>query len=82
MDSACLDHRLAAEERRQFDERGCFVVRNVLPPDLAIRLEDAADRLDAENRPAGDTRPINHIDCIGHDRFCFALLRRSHGKAA
>ena len=76
MDSACLNHRLTAEERRQFDERGCFVVRNALPPDLLTRLEDAADRLDAENRPLGgaDTRPINHLDCIGYDDAFLELL--------
>ena len=74
MDAACLDHRLTAGERRQFDEQGCFVVRNVLSPDLVTRLEAAADRLDAENRPPGDTRPINHIDCIGYDDAFLALL--------
>lgn len=74
MDAACLDHRLTARERRQFEEQGCFVARNVLPPDLVTRLEAAADRLDAENRLPGDTRPINHIDCIGYDDAFLALL--------
>ncbi len=76
MDATCLNHRLTAEERRQFDERGCFVVRNVLPRDFVTRLEDAADRLDAENRPLGgaDTRPINHLDCIGYDDAFLELL--------
>ncbi len=74
MDPACLGHRLTPGERGEFDERGCFVVRNALPPDLVARLEDEADRLDAENRPAGDTRPINHIDCIGYDDAFLELL--------
>ena len=74
MDAACLNHRLTSEERRQFDERGCFIVRNALPPDLATRLADATDRLDAENRLPGDTRPINHLDCIGYDDAFLELL--------
>ena len=74
MDPACLNHRLTAGERRKFDERGCFLVRNALPLDLVDRLQDAADRLDAEHRPAGDTRPINHLDCIGYDDAFLELL--------
>ena len=77
MDTACLDHRLTEDERRQFDERGCFVVPNALPPALVARLVDAADRLDAEQRPLrglGPTRPLNHLDCIGYDDAFLELL--------
>ena len=77
MDTACLDHRLTADERRQFDERGCFVVPNALPPALVERLVGAVDRLDAEYRPLrglGPTQPLNHLDCIGYDDAFLQLL--------
>ena len=77
MDTACLDHRLTDDERRQFDERGCFIVRDALPTRLVERLVEAADRLDAEYRPLrglGPTRPLNHLDCIGYDDAFLELL--------
>ena len=77
MDTACLDHRLTEDERRQFDERGCFVVPNALPPALVARLVNAVDRLDAEYRPLRGlrpTQPLNHLDCIGYDDAFLELL--------
>ena len=77
MDKACLDHRLTEDERRQFDERGCFVVPNALPPELLARLVDAVDRLEAEHRPRRGlepSQPLNHLDCIGYDDAFLELL--------
>ena len=77
MDKACLDHRLTEDERRQFDERGCFVVPNALPPALLTRLVDAVDRLEAEYRPLRGlepSQPLNHLDCIGYDDAFLELL--------
>ncbi len=77
MDTACLQHRLTADERRQFEEHGCFVVRNALPPELVARLVDAVDRLEAEHRPLrdlGPAQPFNHLDCIGYDDAFLKLL--------
>ena len=78
MDTACLEHRLTDDERREFDARGCFVVPNALPPEFVGRLVDAVDRLEAEQRPArklGPAEPLNHLDCIGYDdAFLDALI--------
>ena len=77
MDTACLEHRLTDAERREFDERGCFVVRNALPPALVGRVADAVDRLEAEYRPLrdlGPAQPLNHLDCIGYDDAFLELL--------
>ena len=77
MDTGCLDHRLTDAERREFDERGCFVVRNALPPAQVGRVADAVDRLDAEYRPLrdlGPAQPRNHLDCIGYDDAFLELL--------
>ncbi|MDE0349501.1 MAG: phytanoyl-CoA dioxygenase family protein [Gammaproteobacteria bacterium] len=77
MDRACLEHRLTDAERREFDERGCFVVRDALPPALVSRLATAVDRLEAEYRPLrnlGPAQPLNHLDCIGYDDAFLELL--------
>ena len=50
MDATCLQYTLTEEERRQFEEDGFFVVRDVLPLDLVAQLIPIVDRLDAEAR--------------------------------
>lgn len=77
MDAACLDYRLTSEERRSFDEKGYFVVRDVLPPATLARVIDAADRLYVAYRPRyGLTRHerLNHLDCIGFDEAFLELI--------
>ena len=77
MDATCLQHRLTEDERRRFEEDGCCVVPNALPPELVGRLVDAVDRLEAEQRPRrglGPGEPLNHLDCIGYDDAFLELL--------
>ena len=45
MDRTCLDHRMTADERRQFEENGYFVVKQALPPAMVESLAEAADGL-------------------------------------
>lgn len=53
MDTACLRHCLTDEERRHFEEQGYLLVPDALREDQRLRLLDAVDRLDAEQRRNG-----------------------------
>jgi ectoine hydroxylase-related dioxygenase (phytanoyl-CoA dioxygenase family) len=50
MDTACLEHRLTAGERRQFEEQGYLIVEDALPEDWRRALIAAVDRVDTEER--------------------------------
>lgn len=45
MDTECLNHRLTAAERRQFEQEGYLVVRGALPPSVVAAGAAAAERL-------------------------------------
>ena len=77
MDDSCLQHRLADDERRQFEEQGFLIVPSVLPADKVAGLAAAAQRLDAEWRPARGLKPhqpLNLLDAIGKDDAFLELL--------
>ena len=77
MDDACLQHRLTADERRQFDEQGFLVVPGVLPAAKVAALAAAAERIDAEWRPKRELKahhPLNLLDAIGKDDAFLELL--------
>ena len=77
MDSTCLQYTLTEEERRQFEEDGYFIVRDVLPLDLVEKLIPVVDRLDAECRSQlGLEKHLKHnqFDFIGKDELFLELL--------
>ncbi|MEE3257825.1 MAG: phytanoyl-CoA dioxygenase family protein [Candidatus Latescibacterota bacterium] len=77
MDATCLEYALTEEERRQFEEDGYLIVRDVLPADLVAELIPVVDRLDAEYRPKRgleDHQMLNLLDFIGKDELFLELL--------
>jgi ectoine hydroxylase len=77
MDKIWLEYCLTDEERRKFDEDGYFILEDVLPPELVAELEDAADRVDAEERAKRDLSPYDRLsvrDFIGRDDHFFTLI--------
>ena len=77
MDESCLQHRLTADERRQFEQKGFLVVRGVLSADKVAVLAAAAERIDAEWRPKRQLKPhqpLNLLDAIGKDDAFLDLL--------
>lgn len=77
MDDACLQHRLAPDERRQFEEQGFLIVPEVLPAATVSTLAAAAERIDAEWRPKRKLKPhqpLNLLDAIGKDDGFLELL--------
>ena len=50
MDATCLQYTLTEEERRQFDEDGFFIVRDVLPLDL-VALSSFPSSIASTPRP-------------------------------
>ena len=77
MDTTCLQYTLTEEERRQFEEDGFFIVRDVLPLDLVAQLIPVVDRLDAEaRRQKGIEKHQMHnfFDFIGKDELFLELL--------
>jgi ectoine hydroxylase len=45
LDAICLDYRLTAAERQQFDEQGYFAVENALEPEQITALTAETDRI-------------------------------------
>ena len=77
MDTACLEHLLTEEERRQFDESGFLILENALPPSLIDKLIPVVDRLDAESGfvPGEDTSRFRVVpDFVGRDDIFLELL--------
>ena len=77
MDATCLQYTLTEEERRQFEEDGFFIVRDVLPLDLVDKLIPIVDRLDAEARRQKGLEKHqmhNFFDFIGKDELFLELL--------
>ncbi len=50
METTWADHALIADERDAFERDGYVMLRQVVEPDLVVRLQRAAARLDAEYR--------------------------------
>ena len=72
MDDACLDYRLTADERRQFEEQGYLIVTDVLDTTTVQRLTRAVDGLTDRWRPVYEHeralkphQPLNVLDFIG-----------------
>ena len=62
MDTECLNHRLTAAERRQFEQEGYLVVRGALPPSVVAAGAAAAERLYNEYGPAsGHPAEYGHV---------------------
>ncbi|MEE2992671.1 MAG: phytanoyl-CoA dioxygenase family protein [Gemmatimonadota bacterium] len=77
MDPTCLNYLLTDQERRQFEEDGYFIVKDVLPREMIPELIAVVDRIDAELRPNFDRGPYegcNHFDFIGQDDIFLELL--------
>jgi ectoine hydroxylase-related dioxygenase (phytanoyl-CoA dioxygenase family) len=77
MDPACLNYCLTEEERRTFEEKGFFIVEDVLPPPLVKDVEAVVDRIDAQHRAENNVGPherVNLLDFIGKDEVFLDLL--------
>ena len=77
MDPECLDHRLTAKERRQFEQEGYFIVPSALPAPLVHDLGAVVDRLDRQSRRKrgiGGREMIHILDFIGRDDLFLRLL--------
>ena len=77
MDPKCLDYRLTARERRQFEQEGYFIIPDALPASLVHDLGVVVDRLDRQSRRKHgiDSREMIHIlDFIGRDDLFLRLL--------
>ena len=87
MDTECLNHRLTADERRQFEQEGYLVVRGALPPAVVAAGAAAAERLYNEYGPASGhpaeygqvihhskTGSMNLLDALGKDDRFLELL--------
>ncbi|MDA1190669.1 MAG: phytanoyl-CoA dioxygenase family protein [Candidatus Poribacteria bacterium] len=73
----CLNYRLTDKERRQFDEEGFLIVRDVMTADQLARFEALADRIDAEDRISQgiDQHALCSVrDFIGRDAAFLELL--------
>ncbi len=57
MDSSCLQYALTEAERLEYNERGYFVVDDVLSEDQIPALEKACDAVDAEVREEREVGP-------------------------
>jgi ectoine hydroxylase-related dioxygenase (phytanoyl-CoA dioxygenase family) len=77
MDPACLNYCLTEEERRTFDEKGYFIVEDVLPTQLVRDAEAVVDRIDALHRAENSVGPydrVNLLDFIGKDEVFLEML--------
>ena len=77
MDTACLEHQLTENERREFEQNGYFVVEDALPASLVEALAAVVDRLDARYRPEKGRGPhdlLTLLDFIGKDDLFLELL--------
>ena len=77
MDPTCLNYCLTEEERRTFDEKGFFIVEDVLPLQLVKDVEAVVDRIDARHRAENSVGPhdrVNLLDFIGKDEVFLELL--------
>lgn len=77
MDPTCLNYCLTEEERRTFEEKGFFIVEDVLPPQLVKDAEAVVDRIDARHRAENNVGPhdrVNLLDFIGKDEVFLELL--------
>lgn len=77
MDTACLEHVLTEDERREFEAKGFFIIEGALPPSLVRELTAVVDRLDAEYRPAMGKGPhelLSLRDFIGKDELFLEVL--------
>lgn len=77
MDSSCLEYCLTDSERQAFDRDGYLIIRDALPKDLVLELEQALDRVEAKYRPIYGLKPhqrFNHLDAIGEEDIFLELI--------
>lgn len=77
MDPSCLQYALTEAERREFDERGFFVLDGVLSEGEMAALETACDRIDAEaraERGAGPHARVTVRDVMWRDPSLLELI--------
>ena len=80
MERSHLRYRLTADERRQFESEGYFVVRNALDPQTVKSLNEASEELVERVRPEYEQRglnphhPLNVLDFIGKDPRFLPLI--------
>ena len=65
MDTNCLQYCLTAEERTQFEERGYFILDQVLSPEMVTKLTAASDRVDAAFRAKEGLGPHDRSNVMG-----------------
>ncbi|MGX6603559.1 phytanoyl-CoA dioxygenase family protein [Micromonosporaceae bacterium Da 78-11] len=56
---------ITSEQRAEFGRQGVLVIRNALTEDHRARLEDAVDRVYAEEKTAGRVRPDGTLHLLG-----------------
>ncbi len=77
MDTTCIDHCLTDSEHLEFEEKGYFVVEDVLPPSVLEELCAIGDRIDAHYRSARNMGPHERLsvrDCLKDDELFVELL--------
>ena len=61
MDPGCLKYALTESERNEFNERGYFVLENVLTEEEILALEKAGDKIDTEVRAERELGPYARL---------------------
>lgn len=77
MNSEALQHRLTAEERRQFEESGYLLIPDALSQDMLHRLTERADALYDKARQSENVRANNlyeKIDFLSLDPLFLELI--------
>ena len=70
--------RLSEQQRTQFDRDGYFIARGAIPEELLVRLDEAMDRVYAQEMAAGalraDDRSLHLMGFLHRDRTFLELL--------
>ncbi len=77
MDTSCLEYCLTEQERREFEEKGFFIVENALPTHLIEELTAVSDRIMAQYRQAHNIPPeesVNILDFLGRNELYLELI--------
>ena len=77
MDPACINHRLTADERLEFERSGYLVLDSIMPPSTVEELASVADRIDAqirEERGAGAHERVTVRDILWRDDLLLDLV--------
>src|SRR5947207_10741189 len=77
MERLWLNHLLTDDERREFEERGYFVLPDVLPEEWIVRLAAATERVEREEQAREGLDEFSRLsvrDFIGRDEAFLELV--------